>query len=113
MGFREEIFKLDSTRMEPVEVDGWPDGLFVKELSGSEGDKLADAKSMVSALIVCLCLVDKDGVRVFTDADIAKVNQRPARELKAVADAAYSINGIGGESAKNLEATQENSSGTS
>lgn len=105
MGLREQVLSSDDRKRAPVTIEGWPDGLYVQELSGEDADIFKGDPS--HAQIAATVLVDEDGARIFTAADVEALSKKRLSNLRKVVDAALSLNGlIGEESEKNSEATQ-------
>ncbi len=68
------------------------------------------------ATIVSRCIVDSEGNRVFSDADVPDLNKLPGKDLLDAANAILTVNGMTAgaaeEIAKNSEEIPTNNSGS-
>lgn len=89
-----------------VYVEEWGGFVHVRQLSGADGDRLANTiralkgKPGVSirATFAAEVLCDAKGVRMFPDpADVAVLAAKSARALDTICEAASSFNGMGAE----------------
>ena len=114
----------------PVTVPGWPDGLFVREMTGRERDVWDDsmvelhgdevrlkARDNLTARLVVLTLVGADGKRIFADSDIAKVGELGSESLAVIYQASAKLNKLARDDiedeAKNSTGATAEGSGTS
>lgn len=124
MGLKEQIFAADDLPREEVSqlVPEWKlsEPLFVRTLHGFERDQFeadnldqdapqgqarVNLRNMRARFLV-KCLVDKDGVRVFSDVEALELGQRSARVLDRLFEVAQRLNGI---REKDLEVIRKNS----
>jgi hypothetical protein len=84
---RSAILSRTKGKVERVEVPEWADVIHLREISASERDNYEgnsiEAKGMAKwsnmrAKLLCLCICDEAGNRLFGDADITLVGQLPA-----------------------------------
>ena len=105
MGLRETI--LQAADRGRVEVTAWGVTFWVRSLSARERDdfELANThtrgkrkgtmKPNVRARLVCLCAVDADGQRIFSDGDAAELGKKSAAEVDRVFEVCRQVNHIG------------------
>lgn len=113
---RDQILKAKDLKTEVVKVPEWHKNgeVIVSTMTGTARDEwetsLIDKKSnntktnlanMRSRLLV-ICLVDKDGKRLFTEADINRLGAKSAKPLDRCFDVAQRLNGIGVEDVEDL-----------
>lgn len=94
---REAILGIDDLPTEEVSVPEWGGTVLVRAMTGAERDQLERmlAKDTVSrASIAALCLVDANGDRLFTDADLDALAKKNGGALEKVVNAALSFNAI-------------------
>lgn len=120
---RMDILSVDDTRYEEVEVKEWGGWVRVRGMSGEERDALEQStiagrgKNMHAnyenfrAKLVATAVVDEEGRRIFSDADIAILGKRSARCLQMVYDAASRLSGVTEDDAEEL--TKNSSRGQS
>lgn len=105
MSLRDQILAADDRKIEPIDIPEWPGGPFyLRVWSGDERDqwesdsRTADNKLNMQhfrARVCVLSLTDDKGVRIFADADVAKVGEKSALVLDRIFDAARKLNGLG------------------
>jgi len=124
---RDEILAVDDRKIEEVDVPEWGGKVGVVGLTGTERDELSgsliDAKGQVNARrainlqtrLPALCMVNEQGARLFTEADVARLGQKSAAALKRVFDAAQRLSGLSetdvAEMTKNSDSSQSDDSG--
>lgn len=112
---REEILARATLRIEEVAVPQWDTTVRVRELSAIDKDKLQmsmvdmskvgangalDGAVSQSSLIgmraklICYCVVDQKGDRVFNDDDIPAIGDMPAAPWEPVFDVAMRLSGL-------------------
>lgn len=120
MGLREQILAAKDLAREQVEVPAWglSEPVYVREMTGAERDAFEaflidnrgpDEKANlrgVRARLVALTLVDKDGNRIFSDADIDAVGGKGAKSLEPIVEKAMALNAL---RQKDVEALAKNS----
>jgi hypothetical protein len=98
---REAILAIDDLPRREVHVPEWKGSVFVRALSGQERDQL---ERMISndtasrAAIAVLCLVNEQGDRLFTNADIEALAKKHGKALERIVTAAMQFNAITDES---------------
>ena len=125
---RDEILKADDLPCEDLDVPEWGGSVRVKTLTGMERDNLE--KSMVKvngkdsqvnmsnfrAKLVAKSIIDNDGKRIFSDADVSDLGFKSAAALSRVFDVASRLSGFSetdiNEISKNLLSGQSEDSGT-
>ena len=112
---REEILARATLRIEEVAVPQWDTTVRVRELSAIDKDKLqmsmvdmskvsengaSDGAVSEASLIgmraklICYCVVDEKGERIFADSDIAAIGDMPAAPLEPIFDVAMRLSGL-------------------
>ena len=120
---REELIARATLRIEEVAVPQWDTTVRVRELSAIDKDKLqmsmvdmskvgengaSDGAVSQSSLIgiraklVCYCVVDEDGERIFTDADLPAIGEMPAEPLEPIFDVAMRLSGMSKKEQKKI-----------
>lgn len=104
---KEQILGADDLPYEDVEVKEWGGTVRIRALTGFERDRFelsvqADPKGKrnldnVRARLVSLCLVDDEGKRMFTEAEVKDLGSKSARALDRLFDAARKLSGLGDE----------------
>lgn len=113
---RDQILKQSAKlkRVE-VEVEEWGGKIIISEMTGTArdnwdqwigGKKDGELLENVRARLVVLTAVDKEGNRLFRDADIDEVGKLSAKALQKCFRAAQKINGLSDE---DLEDAKKNS----
>ncbi len=83
------------------------DGLYVKEYSAGDREQIENLitqnqkSGTIRATIFAKSACDKDGVRLFNDDDVAKINELPVSLVNAVFDESNKLNGITDDHEKN------------
>lgn len=104
---------LDSLDVQTIEVEvpEWGGTVKVRGLTGKERDLFEQASvrrnpktgevelnmANMRARMVAYCVVDEEGERMFTDADIVQLGRKSAAALERVAKAAQKLSGMGNE----------------
>lgn len=116
MGLAEEILGLDDRKVVEVEVPEWG-GRQIRvatmtaadrdlyELEIYEDKKAGRGVTNVRARMVARCVVDAQGERVFSEAQVAALGRKNAKALDRLYDAATRVNGL---SAADQEALEKN-----
>ena len=105
---REEILAKLTLRAEIVDVPEWGGTVRVRELTGSERDKYEAALVKMQkgtgktdltmdnarARLVALASIDKDGSRLFSEADVGRLGNLSAAALSRVFDVAATLSKI-------------------
>ena len=104
MGLREEIFAANAPRYERVFIPEWNMHVRVVEMSADERDQF-DLNAVaernkdtdktirrIRARLVCSCVCDEDGKRIFTDADIDELGKGSSAAADRIYDVASRLN---------------------
>lgn len=111
---RESILNVVDVKTEEVEVSEWGGFVLVKGLTGSERNEFEN--SLVSrrgkdvqvnmknatAKLVSLSIVDEDGKRLFSDADVEALGAKSGAALSRVYSVASRLAGLSDEDMKEL-----------
>lgn len=123
---RDQILAADDLDYEDVYVERWKLTVRVKAMSASEYDSFQ--KSVVTidkkgnptqdiankrAKLLARCLCDKDGKRLFTEADIEALGRKSAIPLDQLIEAASRVNRMTAESVEELRKNSETQSSDS
>ena len=108
---KEAILSADDRKTVDVEVPEWGGTVRVGTMSASERDRWeaetygGDKPNTLDfrARFVALCLVDEQGNRLFTGADVAELSKKSAAALHRVFKAAQELNALTDEEAETLE----------
>jgi len=118
---RDDILKAEDLSTEEVDVPEWGGTVLVRGMSGRERDEfevsmtVRHGKQMVQdfantrAKIVARCVVDEDGQRLFTDADVAVLGEKSGAAIDRIFGVASRLSGLGAE---DVEELAENFGGT-
>ena len=125
---REQILQANDIITETLLVPEWGGEVRVRGLSGAERDKFESSTvelhgkrrelnlANVRARLVSLSLVDENGKRIFSDADIHVLGRKSAAALDRVFSAAQRLSGLTDEDveelAKNSNGGQSEDSGS-
>jgi hypothetical protein len=126
---REAVLTANDIQREEVDVPEWGGSVLVQALMGDERDALEASmikgkgkKAQVNlenlrAKVVARCVVDEDGVHIFSDADIPALGKKSAAALNRVYEVAQRLSGITDddveELTKNSETAPSEDSGSS
>lgn len=104
---RDAILDADDIELVPVKVPEWKGSVLVRPLSGTERDEyeasnLRERKNGTTRLnlrnararLVQMCVVDADGRRLFSKADIDRLGRKSASALDRIAEVARDASGI-------------------
>jgi len=104
---KQEILKADDLDYDVVDVPEWNGQVRIKMLTGTERDafeqsilstnKSGQAKrnlANIRAKLSALSIVNEDGERVFTDAEMFQLGRKSAKALDKVFDACQHLNGF-------------------
>jgi len=107
---KEDILKAEDLGTEEVDVPEWGGSVLVRGMTGAErdafevagrdqrtGQRRPDALSNVRAKLVARCVVDDDGTRLFTDADVAALGEKSGAAIDRVFAVAARLSGLGEE----------------
>jgi len=111
---RDEILKVQDLKTEEVQVPEWGGSVLVRAMTGTERDnyeqtivvqKGKDTRVNMRnarAKLVALSVVDEQGRRLFSDADISALGNKSAAALQRVFDVATRLSGISDQDIKEL-----------
>lgn len=100
---KEAILGANDIEIREVEVPEWGGIVGVRGMTGHERQKYEESlrgkKGQINTRyalekLVTLCVVDKDGNRLFSDDDIAALSKKSARALMRVAAVATELSGL-------------------
>lgn len=97
---RDEILGNSNFERRRIYVTGWKRHVWIQELTEDQRERLAtilsdtEEKKHFNARVVSLAVVDEDGNRVFTDADVARLANQPTRAILQVFQAVYDISAL-------------------
>lgn len=103
---REQILQVEDLEREEVEVPEWGGSVIVRAMTAEERD--AFEQSMIErkgkkvdvnlknarARLVALTVVDEEGNRLFTDADIAALGRKSSAPITRISDVARRLSGL-------------------
>jgi hypothetical protein len=112
---KDQILGADDRQYETVDVPEWGGQVRVRGLSGAERDDFEE-KSVryvgnqrrvnarnIRARLLQLCVVDGDGLALFTQADVIKLGTKSASALERVFDTARRLSGMSEDDVKEME----------
>ena len=111
---RDDILKADDLETEDVDVPEWGGVVRIRGLTGTQRDAFeASVVKMngtnkqynltnLRARFVALCVVDADGKRLFTDADVKQLGEKSATALERVWTAARKLSGMSEDDVEEL-----------
>lgn len=107
MSLRDNLLALKSRlTIEEVAVDGLAEPVYIRTLTGRERDAFESAcftqrgktrvlnTDNIRAKLLVRSICDKDGVRVFTDADVDAIGDMPASVLDELFTVAQRLSGL-------------------
>lgn len=112
---REQILAADDLLTEDVAVPEWGGTVRVRGLTGAERDafeqgtieqrgrKVKARLVNIRARLASLCIVDEQGQRLFSEADMVELGRKSARPLDRVWDTATRLSGMSESDAEDLE----------
>jgi hypothetical protein len=112
---RDDILKAADNEPEEVDVPEWGGTVLVRGMTGRERDAFEMSMlqpgrggrrtidpANVRAKLVARCVVDDDGNRLFTDADVAELGGKSAAAVDRVYAVAARLSGMGAEDQEDL-----------
>lgn len=111
---RDQILKAKDLKTEVVKVPEWSKNgeVILTTMTGTARDEwetsLIDKSNTktnlanMRARLLVICIVDKDGKRLFTEHDINRLGAKSAKPLDRCFDVAQRLNGIGVEDVEDL-----------
>lgn len=108
---KDQILAANDQLTKDVEVPEWGGVVRIRTMSASERDKwesetYADGKVNTldfRARFCALCIVDEQGARLFTDAEVSTLGRKSAAALQRVFNAAQELNALSNKDVKELE----------
>ena len=95
------ILAFDDLKKELLTIPEWGGDVYIRVMTGIERDKYEEwainsGKSLqgIRGRIASLCLVDENGVRLFTDEDVDALGQKSAAALERIVTAVMKLNGV-------------------
>lgn len=108
----QDILNCDDVSVEPISIPEWGGDAFIKVMTGTERDswEMYASKQMektngvnIRAKLVCLCLCDETGKRIFGDGQVDALSKKSARALNRVYEAATALNKLTDDDIAELE----------
>jgi hypothetical protein len=111
MSIREQILAATDFDVETVDVPKWGVSVRVRTLTAAQRDQFeagltGDGRGNlgnIRARLVCLCVVDDDGRRVFSDEDAHLLGTKSGLEVDKVFQVARRLNGMSAAAVEELE----------
>ena len=107
---KEDILKAEDLAAEEVDVPEWGGSVLVRGMTGQEldafqmaardqrtGQRLPGAMGNIRAKTIARCIVDDDGNRLFTDADVAALGEKSGAAIDRVFAVASRLSGMNDE----------------
>jgi hypothetical protein len=116
---RDAILAAEDKPNEILEVPEWGGSVRIRTMSGEERDAFEEAMIQgrgrnrrvnlhnIRANLTAQVLVDEEGARLFTQADIVLLGQKSARALDRIYDAASRLNGLSEKDVEDLAGNSE------
>jgi hypothetical protein len=114
---RDDVLKADDRVTEEVDCPEWGGSVLVRGMTGRERDafelSLRDQRSgqripgrmnNIRSQIIVRCVVDDDGERLFTDADVTALGEKSGAAIDRVYDVAARLSGMSEEDEKEMAA---------
>lgn len=111
---RDDILQVQDLPKELVEVPEWDGAVYVRGLTGAERDALEASiveqrgrstrmnLMNLRAKLVAMSVVDEEGNRLFSDADVEKLGQKSAAALNRIFEVAQRLSGLTSEDVEEL-----------
>lgn len=112
---KQQILAAEDIHTEMVAVPEWGGDVLVRGLSGAERDLFEDRIIVregkkkrvelrdVRAKLAAICMVDEQGARLFSDAEVASLTRKSAAALQRVFEAAQRLSGLTDDDVEELE----------
>ena len=96
-----EILSKFDRKPRKVDVPEWGGQVHIAEISASDAESFfGKDKDFRMAGFLALCLVDEEGNRLFTDAQIEGLGKKSAKVIRRLVEEAQDVNGFGGDAGK-------------
>lgn len=95
---RDEILQKLAATPQPgkIEIPEWGGSYQIRKMTGAEVEIYhVRAYRLSRAMLICMCLLDENGERIFRDEDFAAVANTDPELLDRIYEAICSVNGIG------------------
>lgn len=96
-----DILAADDLKKERLSVPEWGGDVYIRVMSGLERDayeewaiKSQSSLKGIRGRIAALCLVDENGNRLFTDADVDDLSKKSAAALERIVGAVMKLNAV-------------------
>jgi len=110
---KDDILNADDIVTETVDVPEWGGSVIIKTITARQRDAweasivpLGNRKKMnmvdIRAKLLAVCIVNEDGGRMFTDADVAKLTRKSGKAVDRVFSAAQKLNKISDDDVEEL-----------
>jgi len=106
---RDDILNANDAKLEEIHIPEWNGNVYIRVMRAGERDKFeaeclnTTGKTNFRAKLAALCVCDKDGDRIFTDADIAALTNKSAAALDRIFRHAIHINQMTSDDIEELE----------
>lgn len=105
---KQDILGCNDIPTELVEVPEWGGTVKVRGMSAGERDRFDDhirtnGLSALRATMAANGIIDEDGTRLFTDAEVTKLGEKSAEALDRVVEVVSRLSGLTAEDAEYLE----------
>lgn len=119
MSLRDEILNAQDLTTRSVNVPAWGTTVYVRNMTGIERDQyeamLIEKKDLsmtekmlnMRSWLVCLCVVDENGDRVFKTDDIDAISKKAATALDTVVEVAQEVNALRSSDLDEIEGNSE------
>jgi hypothetical protein len=109
---KDQILSTNDLTKELVEVPEWGGAVYVRTMTGAERDSFEaqilgdDYKERnyrnVRATLCSLTIVDEDGKRLFSDAEVTKLGAKSAAAIDRIFNVAQRLNGLSKDDVEDL-----------
>lgn len=112
---KEQIQAVNDLPSEDVEVPEWGGSVRLRTMTGEErdafeaevydvkGEEVIVKRDNYMAKLLCRCLVDDSGNRIFNDKEVKELGKKSAKALKRLFAVAQDLNGLSREVQEELE----------
>jgi len=98
----QDIFDCDDIGFVDVDVPQWGGTVRVRALTAKEAMTfLGEGKQESMVILVARCVINEDGDRLFTDAQISKLKEKAFSAFIKIQKEAMRLNGLSSDEAKN------------
>lgn len=116
---KDQILGADDMETRIEDVPEWGGKVNIRSLSGTErnayeqscirfnGDNAVPNLANLHAKLLARCMVDDDGERLFSDADIMELGKKSSQVLNRLFDVASDMSGLNEKDVKNLAGNSE------